>query len=110
MIDSCTIPLLCCCVPATDAASSSSTPDLSSATESAKSAASDIKSKAKSTLKGNSALPNDMGTVADGPAFRGLKESFKPESEKDPNAGEWMSVGAAPAWCFCCWPSKPRRG
>jgi hypothetical protein len=62
----------CCCIPVTGALSSSSTPDLSSATEgakdaaeSAKDAASDLKSKAKSALKGSSALPNSMATVAD---------------------------------------------
>jgi hypothetical protein len=49
----------------TDALSFSSTPDLSSAAESAKDTASDLKSKAKSALKGNSALPNSVGTVAD---------------------------------------------
>jgi ElaB/YqjD/DUF883 family membrane-anchored ribosome-binding protein len=48
-----------------DALSSSSTPDLSSAAESAKDAASDLKSKAKSVLKGNSALTNSSATVAD---------------------------------------------
>ena len=60
-----------------DAVSSSSTLDLSSATESAKGAASDLKSKAKSVLKGNSALPNSIATVADLNAdVRGTAESY----------------------------------
>ena len=61
-----------------DAVSSSSTPDLSSATESAKGAASDLKAKAKSVLKGNSALPNSIATVADLNAdVRGLSENYR---------------------------------
>jgi len=48
-----------------EAVSSSSTPDLSSATESAKDAASDLKSKAKSVLRGSSAVPNSTATLAD---------------------------------------------
>ena len=62
---------------AADAVSSSSTPDLSSATESTKGAASDLKAKAKSVLKGNSGLPNSIGTVADLNAnVRGTAESY----------------------------------
>ena len=69
--------LLSVCVLA-DAVSSSSTPDLSSATESAKGAASDLKAKAKSVLKGNSALPNSIATVADLNAdVRGLSENYR---------------------------------
>jgi len=55
-------------LPAADIAealSSSSTPDLSSATEGAKDAASDLKSKAKSVLRGSSAVPNSIATLAD---------------------------------------------
>jgi len=48
-----------------EALSSSSTSDLSSATESAKDAASDLKSKAKSVLRGSSAVPNNIATLAD---------------------------------------------
>jgi len=48
-----------------EAVSSSSTPDLSSATESAKDTASDLKSKAKSVLRGSSAVPNSIATLAD---------------------------------------------
>jgi hypothetical protein len=61
------ITLLCsCCSPTADALSSSSTSDLGeSAKDAAKDAGSDLKAKAKSLIKGNSALPNSMAVVAD---------------------------------------------
>jgi hypothetical protein len=52
-------------------------------------------------VKGNSALPNSIGSLAEGnvPGFTKFKDSFKPESEKDPNAGRLpgLSPTTAPA-------------
>jgi hypothetical protein len=51
-----------------------------------------------------------MGTVAaDVPGFRKFKDSFRPESEKDPNAGGCVRRvgGAAPAWCLCAGATLP---
>jgi uncharacterized phage infection (PIP) family protein YhgE len=88
---------LLCCVPAADALSSSSTPDLSSATEGAKDAASDLKSKAKSALKGNSALPNSMATVADLNAdVRGDALNYRDPAIATPQD---KVTGALPALC-----------
>jgi hypothetical protein len=90
-----------------DALSSSSTPDLSSAAESAKDAASDLK--AKSVLKGNSALFNSSATVADLNAdVRGTSESYRdpaidPIQDKiqDKVSGEGTMGGFTGAICKC---------
>ena len=67
-----------------DALSSSS----SEVGSSAKDAATGLKDKAKAALKdATSALPNTTSEVADVPFFRGRKDSFKSDAEKDPNAG-----------------------
>jgi hypothetical protein len=50
-------------------------------------------------VKGNSALPNSIGSLADGnmPGFTKFKDSFKPESEKDPNAGRQVELSPVTA-------------
>jgi hypothetical protein len=72
--------------------SSSSAPDLSSAAEGAKDAASDIKDKAKSVLKGNSALINPTATLGDLNAdVRGTADSYRDPAgaiQQDKAAGE----------------------
>jgi hypothetical protein len=87
------------CPPA-DALSSSSTSDLGeSARDAAKGAATDLKAKAKSVIKGNSALPNSTATVADLNAdVRGLAENYRDPAgaiQQDKAAGGW-----AVALCF----------
>ena len=101
--------LLFVCFPPADALSSSSTPDLSSAAESAKDAASDLKSKAKSVLKGNSALFNSSATVADLNAdVRGTSESYRDpaidpiqDKIKDKVSGENTLQGSEGLLCMC---------
>jgi len=71
---------LSCCLPwySVPTGSSISTPDLSSATEGAKDAASDLKSKAQSALSGLSAVPNSIATLADQNAdVRGLSANYR---------------------------------
>jgi len=85
-----------------EAVSSSSTPDLSSATESAKDAASDLKSKAKSVLRGSSAAPNSTATLADQNAdVRGLSANYR-----DP-AGAIQQDKAKGELVCCCTEDVP---
>jgi hypothetical protein len=80
-----------CHVPTSPAdALSSSSSEFGS---SAKDAATGLKDKAKAALKdATSAVPNTTSEVADVPFFRGRKDSFKSDAEKDPSAGVCVCV------------------
>ena len=82
-------------LPPTDALSSSASPNLG---ESVKDAASDIKDKAKSVLKGSSALPNSIATLADQNAdVRSLAEDYRDPAIATPQD---KVTGAEPQGCL----------